>query len=48
MEFEQDPLPVIDERWVMEFVNFGIAEIESRLKKQAAFDEWLRKQEEDL
>ena len=44
VEFEQDPLPSIDERWFLEFVNLGITELEARLRKQAAFDEWCDEQ----
>ena len=46
VEWEQDPLPAsVDERWIPEFVDYGIRQLGNMLKNHAAFLEWCDSQE---
>ena len=39
---DSEPQPVqIDERWFQEFVDLGVADLRTYLKKHAAFAAWL-------
>ncbi len=47
MEFEQDPLPTIDERWLSEYAEMGITKLVNVLKVHADFRKWCEENDRD-